>query len=366
MMAASMKPKEKNTKNHYISILQHPQYKVAKLGLTNKEIPWENECRYYELRRKYYMHDNVKNNLLLESDDPKRYAECDSNQEEILKQDLKNRITYINGSKQTLEEAGIMFDDNNLPKNPMGRTGMWGPGLLGKNGPNQAADPMFIRWRKITVIPLIKANCRFIKHVFTVIPGEMLVMLAYDIYKATHYLLPCLEMIVIQRKDTKDWAIPGGMVEAGKTVSDTLRNEINQEACNNMDPDKASLAIDKIFDKNKGKKIYQGYVDDPRNTDTRWMETTAVYFHCSGKLAKSIKLDAGDDAQKVKWLTMTDTEPDYKNLYANHKIMTDKAKRQIFVDTYNVFCKIYLVVYIVVTTYLVAMKNNYIITKSNY
>jgi ADP-ribose pyrophosphatase len=363
MMAAIMKPgnknKNKNNKSvHSISILQHPLYKVAKLGLKKEEIPWENEFHDYELRRKYYMHENIKNNLKLDTDDPKRYAEGDSSQEEIFNQNLKNRITYINGHKQTLEEAGIKFDNNNLPKNPMGRTGMWGPGLLGKNGPNQAADPIFIRWRKITIVPFIHATSRFIKHVFSIIPEGILMVLAYDIYKSAYHMLPCLEMIVIQRKDTGEWAIPGGMVEAGETVSDTLRNEINQEACNNMDPDKASKAIDKILDKNKGKTIYQGYVDDPRNSDTRWMETTAVYYHCTGKLAKAIKLEAGDDAQKVKWLAMTDIEPDYKKLYASHKMMTDKAKSKIFTDTYNNFCKMFMLIYVVSIWSIIAMHNN--------
>ena len=26
-------------------------------------------------------------------------------------------------------------------------------------------------------------------------------------------------------------------------------------------------------------QVYEGYVDDPRNTDNAWMETVAVNFH---------------------------------------------------------------------------------------
>ena len=329
-----MATNNKNTTNparihwkiHWKSRCQHPLYKVSRFSVLNEETSWNYDYSDYELRRTYYMHDNISNNLKLDKDDPKRYAEGDTNQEEILNQNLKNRITYINGYKQTLEEAEIKFDKNNLPKNPMGRTGMWGPGLLGKNGPNQAADPIFTRWRHITIIPLLKAIYNLFKNIFTIIPEGIIFVLLYDIYKASQYMLPCLEMIAIKRRDTKEWAIPGGMVEAGDTVSETLRKEINEEACNNMDPNKASLAIDEIFSKNNGKEIYRGYVDDPRNTDTRWMETTAVHFHCTSKLAKAIKLEAGDDAQKVKWLSMSDLEPRYKNLYASHKMMTDKVK----------------------------------------
>ena len=45
--------------------------------------------------------------------------------------------------------------------------------------------------------------------------------------------------------------------------------------------------------------LLPGYVDDPRNTDNAWMETTAFHFHCSFKLGQMLKLQAGDDAAKV-------------------------------------------------------------------
>ena len=43
-----------------------------------------------------------------------------------------------------------------------------------------------------------------------------------------------------------------------------------------------------------GEVVYRGYVDDPRNTDNAWMETTAFHFHCTDKLARLLKLEAGD------------------------------------------------------------------------
>ena len=297
-----------------------------RLSILEKETPWCSEYSDYKLKRTYYMHDNISNNLKLDKDNPKRYAEDDRDNNEIRMLDLKNRITYINGFKQTLEEADINFDENNLPENPMGRTGMWGPGLLGKNGPNQAADPIFTRWAPFTMYPLFKSIIILLKFIFTVMHEGGIYIMLYNVYKEWCLLFPHLEMIAIQRFDTKEWAIPGGMVETGETVSETLRKEINEEACNNMDTNDASKEIDKILSKDNGTIIYRGYVDDPRNTDTRWMETTAVHFHCTSKIAKAIKLEAGDDAQKVQWLKMTNLEPRYNNLYASHKMMTDKVK----------------------------------------
>ena len=42
-------------------------------------------------------------------------------------------------------------------------------------------------------------------------------------------------------------------------------------------------------------KVYRGYVDDPRNTDNSWMETTAYNFHDeSGASVGAFKLNAGN------------------------------------------------------------------------
>lgn len=51
-----------------------------------------------------------------------------------------------------------------LPRNPRGRTGMVGRGLLGKWGPNHAADPVVTRYvvHSFTVSPCIGARNSFI------------------------------------------------------------------------------------------------------------------------------------------------------------------------------------------------------------
>ena len=95
-------------------------------------------------------------------------------------------------SRQSFEGT-IFFDRDGRPMNPRGRTGMRGRGLLGKWGPNFAADPVVTR-----------------RH------------------PETHQL----QMVAVQRKDTGHWAIPGGMVDSGETVSVTLRREFEEEAGN--------------------------------------------------------------------------------------------------------------------------------------
>ena len=215
----------------------------------------------------------------------------------------------IDWSSRESFEGGIRFAaGGSAPTNPRGRTGMHGRGLLGKWGPNHAADPIVTRFDPSR-------------------PDQ-------------------LQVVAIKRKDTGDWALPGGMVDSGETVSLTVKREFEEEAGNlsiypeqqalfknpnpNPDPNPNSspnptpvltltptltlarapalalalalartqalfkASLDALFD--RGKEIYSGYVDDPRNTDNAWMETTAFHFHCSDAVARRLPLRAGDDA----------------------------------------------------------------------
>ena len=102
--------------------------------------------------------------------------------------EVRERTTYVGGPRGEKLAAAISFVDG-VPLNPRGRTGLRGRGLLGKWGPNHAADPIVTRYQ-----------------------GAQ------------------LQMVAIKRKDTGDWAIPGGMVDDGEMVSDTLRREFTEEA----------------------------------------------------------------------------------------------------------------------------------------
>ncbi|XP_029863078.1 ADP-ribose pyrophosphatase, mitochondrial-like isoform X4 [Aquila chrysaetos chrysaetos] len=43
---------------------------------------------------------------------------------------------------------GLYVVENGRPRNPVGRTGLTGRGLLGRWGPNHAADPVVTRWKR--------------------------------------------------------------------------------------------------------------------------------------------------------------------------------------------------------------------------
>ena len=183
------------------------------------------------------------------------------------------------------------------PRNPRGRTGLSGRGLLGKWGPNHAADPIVTRWREVE--------------------GERV-----------------LEMVAVQRADTGEWAIPGGMVEAGQVVSAQVKKEFEEECFagdSKEHGEENKKRLEWIF--HRGVEVYRGYVDDPRNTDHAWMETTAMHFHISSpELADALKLGSGDsaDVKRVTWLAMDPIhEPKYAALYASHRELTDRVRERL-------------------------------------
>ncbi|XP_077286494.1 ADP-ribose pyrophosphatase, mitochondrial isoform X2 [Arctopsyche grandis] len=169
--------------------------------------------------------------------------------------------------------------EDGYPLNPAGRTGLRGRGLLGRWGPNHAADPIVTRWKR-------DDNKTIVQNPIT--------------------NKSILQLIVIKRRDNGMWALPGGMVDSGEEVCSAAIREFLEEATNSLQKshdDNIALKsqLEDFFC--TGKEVYRGYVDDPRNTDNAWMETTAFNFHDNtGDTVGDIALTAGDDAVGAKWI----------------------------------------------------------------
>lgn len=206
-----------------------------------------------------------------------------------------NKLTQVDRRSY----MGIYDVQHGHPINPVGRTGIKGRGRLGKWGPNHAADPVVTRWKT-------DENGKKVKDPQT-----------------KKFIL---QFVAIQRSDTGEWAIPGGMCDAGETVSKTLKREFLEEATASTDPaiEKKNAQVAKAFDNffKKGVQIYKGYVDDPRNTDNAWLETVVQSFHDGGnKVFKNFELKAGDDASNVQWMDIDSSI----ELYATHKEFIQKV-----------------------------------------
>lgn len=182
--------------------------------------------------------------------------------EDIHSVDFSNRSSHL---------GAIRFDVDGYPLNPLGRMGIRGRGELGVWGPNHAADPIVI---------------------------------APDEEGAAHVLL-------IQRgdqspADPRSWALPGGMVNPGETLTRAALRELDEEA--SVDASAAPAV-----------EVYKGVVRDPRMTDNAWIETRAVLL----PLDSTVVASAGDDAVKADWRPVANITPE--SLYADHAELIIRA-----------------------------------------
>jgi hypothetical protein len=116
--------------------------------------------------------------------------------------------------------------------------------------------------------------------------------------------------VAVRREDTGQFAMPGGMSDRpGDTWNRKMRSEFNTEVTQDKDDDPLQkqhmkMLLDQLFHGKESSVVYRGYVDEPRNTDNAWFETTACHFHCSRELGALLPLKpapaAFTDEQKEK------------------------------------------------------------------
>lgn len=250
----------------------HPLY-PNRCSVADNDVGWDKQIRYTPT---CFTHTIVKDAIGKWADEEW------TNMSENEKKRVLQRFTYSNGKKQRLK----CLAHKGMPRNPKGRTGMIGRGLLGKYGPNHAADPIVTRYHK----------------------GK-------------------LQIIVVRRRDTGELAIPGGMTE-GQSVPHTLKKEFKEEALryesNPFLNESLLKDIDCFFDEG-GEQVYRGYVDDPRNTDVAWMETHCVHLHMNSRLASALPLLGGDDASMAMWKNVDSS----LNLYASHMDWVQKVMHKM-------------------------------------
>ncbi|EFX76010.1 hypothetical protein DAPPUDRAFT_322829 [Daphnia pulex] len=164
---------------------------------------------------------------------------------------------------------------------------------MGRWGPNHAADFILTRWLRD------QAN------------GQKI--LNEDTKK------PILQFVVIQRRKGDEWAIPGvtSLVDAGEDPAHAAQREFLEEAMDSENLEQNELEdimklVKGMFD--QGLLMYQGYVDDSRNTDNAWIETSAINCHAEFQEVDHCHLKAGSDAKNVAWIKITSS----LNLFASH------------------------------------------------
>lgn len=196
---------------------------------------------------------------------------------------LRSRLSY---------HQPLRFDrKTHRPLNPNGRTGISGRGTLPRWGPNQASDLAITRQNKLT---------------------------------------EDIELILIQRRDTGQWAIPGGKLDSDESAIDAAAREFAQEAAGGQ-MDSVPILKELLKDSSI---VYQGIVTDPRNTDNAWMETSVFHVHVpphdaqKAMLLAKLTLKADDDALDVSWVSLNELSLDHREIFPPHKKFLERIKNR--------------------------------------
>uniref|UniRef100_A0A8C5Q425 Transient receptor potential cation channel subfamily M member 2 n=1 Tax=Leptobrachium leishanense TaxID=445787 RepID=A0A8C5Q425_9ANUR len=252
-------------------IIHYPNSSAIRFPVPDEKVPWEVEFNIYH--PPFY--------TAIRKGKPSSDPITDS-----LDSLLKLKYNTMDGSinRQSVCATYVVLDG--LPLNPFGRTGLRGRGSLRWFGPNHAMHFIITQWRRNK-------------------DGSI------NIKKAKKML----EILAIKYNSSDHWALPGGSLEPGETLPHKLKQILKSEF------------TEKFKDMSReGTEVYKGYVDDPRNTDNAWIETSAVSLHFKCQADPELhqlnqNIQSSDPEMCIRWQVVDQKIP----LYANHKDILQKA-----------------------------------------
>ena len=119
-------------------------------------------------------------------------------------------------------------------------------------------------------------------------------------------------ILLVQRRDTGDWALPGGFTDPGEAPQHAASREVHEETGITIPED-------------EWHKYFHGPVDDPRSTLFAWPETTALVAII--KYSVPPTPIAGDDAVRAMWRRLDSFES--LRLYGSHASLIQRALTHI-------------------------------------
>jgi ADP-ribose pyrophosphatase YjhB (NUDIX family) len=112
------------------------------------------------------------------------------------------------------------------------------------------------------------------------------------------------EVLLIKRKDTGQWALPGGFVTKGEPFIHAAARELHEET---------GLVVNNLGLGVWGASFYHGSVTDPRNDKDSWVVTVAYHIEYTQNMGTP---KSGDDAIEVKWVSLGEVSK--MHLYGSH------------------------------------------------
>ncbi|XP_069827973.1 transient receptor potential cation channel subfamily M member 2-like [Dendropsophus ebraccatus] len=242
-------------------ILQYPDSRVTRHPVPDELVPWE--VAFPDYNPPLYNAERYDRGTY----DPAQEME-----------QQKRKYNEVDGLMDFRSSLGKYRLENNLPVNPMGRTGLRGIGSLRWFGPNHSLHPVLTRWSTNKAgAPSMRLSRRM------------------------------LEVLVVKLRRNEMWALPGGTLDPGEQVPLKFQTLLKRGYLSEF------LAL-----LGAGTEVFHGYLDDPRNTDNAWIETLAINIHLDTKESNDRFLQnvkESDFEVSLRWQILDHKIP----LYANEK-----------------------------------------------
>ena len=119
-------------------------------------------------------------------------------------------------------------------------------------------------------------------------------------------------------------AIPGGMVAEGDIITRTLKGFFDEEIKGLPNQQDKETAKAVLTDETRRHLVYRGYMDDWRNTDNAWVESTAVVFLCTLEQGALLPFATPKgESVKIAWKPLENLQE--KELFASHYSVLQRA-----------------------------------------
>ncbi|XP_054711630.1 ADP-ribose pyrophosphatase, mitochondrial-like [Uloborus diversus] len=272
----------------------YPKTRIERFAVPDKYVPWEVMWQHYDPPTFTMTKDEFPSNQRPYVDEDLLVLQQNEIQKSELPSFMWNMETvdstgiYQNRNTWTTDVNGrriqYKLDQHDVPKNPMGRTGLRGKGALPRWGPNHNVYVVITRWQQEKsessdpALLETSDNLEFVETYYLrktniSLPGGF-------VWLENQY--ESIRSIFIQNEQSEPW-----------TSTEDMIKFFQEHAVGVAEPDKNEQF--------KTEKVFRGYMDDQLNTDNAWKEVELWHIHYNTltDLDTKFKMD-------VKWRLLCD------------------------------------------------------------
>ncbi|XP_066913426.1 transient receptor potential cation channel subfamily M member 2-like [Clytia hemisphaerica] len=270
---------------------------------------------FTDIRRFYFPDSMVDWKVEFPAYSPKPYTSIvvDALEDHGKEEEDPRKLSFnaLDGQIDRRSFCGIYDVVSGYPRNPIGRTGISGRGCLKLFGPNHIIELIITRRKNVSL-------------------------------ETTNDEREYFEVLVVRNDSADDqYKLPSGEHIGKRPFISRLQKLLCNETLSQLGMGAKEIvrnhatATSVFLEKNE-RKIYEGYMDDERNTDNAWLETSVRHFHDDADALKKFFLnEKAVDNLKLCWILMHEGAhlPDHQLFYLQEVVSHCKVSFDALPET---------------------------------